>query len=49
MSMKVGTPVNQVRHTNVAVVRMNKKGCRFELACYRNKVSVPLLDVGSWL
>ncbi len=38
MSMGIGTPVNQVRHTNVAVVRLSKKGRRFEIACYRNKV-----------
>ena len=38
MSCGVGTPVNQVRLTNVAYVRLNKKGKRFEIACYRNKV-----------
>lgn len=38
MSRVIGTPVNQVRHTNVATVRMQKKGFRFEIACYRNKV-----------
>ena len=32
------TPVNQVRLTNVAVVRLKKKGKRFEIACYCNKV-----------
>ena len=31
------TPVNQVRLTNVAYVRLNKAGKRFEIACYRNK------------
>jgi ribosome maturation protein SDO1 len=31
-------PINQVRLTNVAVVRMNRGGKRFEIACYRNKV-----------
>lgn len=31
-------PVNQVRLTNVAVVRLKRKGKRFELACYKNKV-----------
>lgn len=31
-------PINQVRLTNVAVVRMNQGGKRFEIACYRNKV-----------
>ena len=41
MSMGVDnviTPSNQQRHTNVAVVRTTKKGMRFEIACYRNKV-----------
>ncbi|XP_046744859.1 ribosome maturation protein SBDS [Diprion similis] len=32
------TPTNQIRLTNVAVVRMKKAGKRFEIACYRNKV-----------
>ncbi|XP_076165725.1 SBDS ribosome maturation factor [Ptiloglossa arizonensis] len=32
------TPTNQIRLTNVAVVRMKKLGKRFEIACYRNKV-----------
>lgn len=32
------TPVNQVRLTNVAAVRLQKRGKRFEIACYRNKV-----------
>ncbi|XP_011506524.1 PREDICTED: ribosome maturation protein SBDS [Ceratosolen solmsi marchali] len=32
------TPTNQIRLTNVAVVRMKKSGKRFEIACYRNKV-----------
>ncbi|XP_015604491.1 ribosome maturation protein SBDS [Cephus cinctus] len=32
------TPINQIRLTNVAVVRMKKGGKRFEIACYRNKV-----------
>lgn len=36
--MSVFTPVNQVRLTNVATVRLQKKGKRFEIACYRNKV-----------
>jgi ribosome maturation protein SDO1 len=31
------TPVNQVRLTNVAYVRLQKGGKRFEIACYRNK------------
>eukprot|EP01119_Soliformovum_irregulare_P004052 TRINITY_DN15067_c0_g1_i1.p1 TRINITY_DN15067_c0_g1~~TRINITY_DN15067_c0_g1_i1.p1 ORF type:complete len:252 (+),score=91.31 TRINITY_DN15067_c0_g1_i1:89-844(+) len=32
------TPVNQVRLTNVSIVRLKKGGKRFELACYPNKV-----------
>ena len=32
------TPVNQVRLTNVAYVRLSKAGRKFEIACYRNKV-----------
>jgi ribosome maturation protein SDO1 len=32
------TPVNQVRLTNVAVVRLKRGGKRFEIACYKNKV-----------
>jgi len=34
----IQTPVNQVRLTNVAVVRITRHGKRFEVACYRNKV-----------
>lgn len=33
------TPVNQVKLTNVAVVRLKKGGMRFELACYKNKIA----------
>ena len=36
--MTLKQPVNQVRLTNVAVVRLKRKGKRFELACYKNKV-----------
>jgi len=32
------TPVNQVRLTNVAIVRLKRTGKRFEIACYKNKV-----------
>ncbi|VDP07147.1 unnamed protein product [Soboliphyme baturini] len=32
------TPTNQIRLTNVAVVRLRKAGKRFEIACYKNKV-----------
>jgi len=35
---KIFTPTNQIRLTNVAIVRMKKGGKRFEIACYRNKV-----------
>ncbi|PJF17512.1 SBDS family rRNA metabolism protein [Paramicrosporidium saccamoebae] len=38
MSSKIFTPVNQVKLTNVSVVRLKKGGKRFELACYKNKV-----------
>ena len=34
----INLPINQVRLTNVAIVRMNRSGKRFEIACYRNKV-----------
>lgn len=36
--MSIFTPVNQVKLTNVCVVRLKKGGQRFELACYPNKV-----------
>ncbi|CAG6008331.1 unnamed protein product [Menidia menidia] len=36
--MSIFTPTNQIRLTNVAVVRMKKGGKRFEIACYKNKV-----------
>ncbi|CAF4938446.1 unnamed protein product [Pieris macdunnoughi] len=35
---KIFTPTNQIRLTNVAIVRLKKSGKRFEIACYRNKV-----------
>uniref|UniRef100_A0A7S1KTJ5 Ribosome maturation protein SBDS n=1 Tax=Percolomonas cosmopolitus TaxID=63605 RepID=A0A7S1KTJ5_9EUKA len=35
--MRIDTPVNQQRHTNIAVVRSKTKP-KFELACYKNKV-----------
>lgn len=35
---KIFTPTNQIRLTNIAIVRMKKAGKRFEIACYRNKV-----------
>lgn len=36
--MSVFTPVNQIKLTNVCVVRMKAGGKRFEIACYPNKV-----------
>ena len=36
--MSIFTPTNQIRLTNIAVVRMKKCGQRFEIACYKNKV-----------
>ena len=33
MSRQITQPVNQVRLTNVAVVRMNRHGKRFEVSC----------------
>ena len=38
MSRQINQPVGQIKLTNVAVVRCNKAGKRFEIACYRNKV-----------
>ncbi|KAF5269669.1 hypothetical protein FQA39_LY08592 [Lamprigera yunnana] len=35
---KIFTPTNQLRLTNVAVVRLKKCGKRFEIACYKNKI-----------
>ena len=35
---KIFTPSNQIKLTNVAVVRLKKSGHRFEIACYKNKV-----------
>ncbi|KAJ3286236.1 Shwachman-Bodian-diamond syndrome protein [Rhizoclosmatium globosum] len=36
--MRVFTPSNQNRLTNVSIVRLKKGGIRFEIACYKNKV-----------
>lgn len=38
MSRLIQQPINQVRLTNVAVVRLQLQGKRFEIACYRNKI-----------
>lgn len=35
---RLGTPLNQLRHSNIAVVRYKFGGQRFEIACYKNKV-----------
>jgi hypothetical protein len=42
--MRIGTPLNQKRLTNVSVVRLNKGGKRFEIACYNNKVVIGMLQ-----
>ncbi|KAI8817844.1 ribosome maturation protein SBDS-like protein [Fimicolochytrium jonesii] len=39
MSSNIFTPSNQIRLTNVSVVRLKKGGKRFEIACYKNKVT----------
>ncbi|KAJ3387695.1 hypothetical protein HDU92_001824 [Lobulomyces angularis] len=36
--MRISTPLNQIKLTNVSVVRLKKGGKRFEIACYKNKV-----------
>ncbi|KAI8882494.1 Shwachman-Bodian-diamond syndrome protein [Backusella circina FSU 941] len=36
--MVIQQPSNQIKLTNVSVVRLRKGGKRFELACYKNKV-----------
>ncbi|TKY88075.1 hypothetical protein EX895_003171 [Sporisorium graminicola] len=36
--MPVFQPANQIKLTNVSVVRLRKAGKRFEIACYKNKV-----------
>ena len=38
MANRIQTPSNQIKLTNVAVVRLKKAGHRFEIACYKNKV-----------
>ena len=32
-------PVNQKLITNMAIVRLKRQGKKFEVACYRNKVT----------
>jgi len=36
--MRVNQPSNQIKLTNVSIVRLRKGGKRFEIACYKNKV-----------
>ncbi|KII86334.1 hypothetical protein PLICRDRAFT_164831 [Plicaturopsis crispa FD-325 SS-3] len=36
--MVIQQPSNQIRLTNVSIVRLKKGGKRFEIACYKNKV-----------
>ena len=38
MSRQIVQPVGQIKLTNVAVVRLQTHGKRFECACYKNKV-----------
>ncbi|KAK7535351.1 UPF0023 family protein [Phyllosticta citribraziliensis] len=38
MPVGIKTPVNQIKLTNVSLVRMKKGKKRFEIACYKNKV-----------
>ncbi|KAG7090741.1 hypothetical protein E1B28_009831 [Marasmius oreades] len=35
---KIQQPSNQIKLTNVSVVRLKKAGKRFEVACYKNKI-----------
>ncbi|CAD6957753.1 unnamed protein product [Tilletia caries] len=37
--MPINQPANQIKLTNVSVVRLKKGGKRFEIACYKNKVA----------
>jgi len=36
--MPINQPSNQIKLTNVSIVRLKKSGKRFEIACYKNKV-----------
>ncbi|KAF8491279.1 Shwachman-Bodian-diamond syndrome protein [Gautieria morchelliformis] len=36
--MPINQPSNQIKLTNVSLVRLKKSGKRFEIACYKNKV-----------
>jgi len=37
--MPINQPSNQIKLTNVSIVRLKKGGKRFEIACYKNKVN----------
>ncbi|KAJ1950216.1 hypothetical protein FBU59_000782, partial [Linderina macrospora] len=39
MKGKIFQPSTKIQLTNVSVVRLRKGGKRFEVACYKNKVS----------
>ncbi|PPQ67369.1 hypothetical protein CVT25_005948 [Psilocybe cyanescens] len=36
--MQIRQPSNQIKLTNISIVRLKKGGKRFEIACYKNKV-----------
>lgn len=36
--MPINQPMNQIRLTNISLVRLKKNGTRFEIPCYKNKV-----------
>jgi ribosome maturation protein SDO1 len=36
--MPINQPSNQIKLTNVSLVRLKKAKKRFEIACYKNKV-----------
>lgn len=38
MSSRLTLPLSQQRHSNVAVVKLQRNGKRLEIACYKNKV-----------
>ncbi|KAJ2757537.1 hypothetical protein H4S06_003131, partial [Coemansia sp. BCRC 34490] len=39
MGGKIMQPSKKIRLTNVAIVRLRQSGMRFEIACYKNKVT----------
>lgn len=38
MKARITSPQNQKLLTNVAIIRLQKNGCRFEIACYPSTV-----------